>query len=163
MEDFTPDEIRETIGFTAKLDQSFGKCAVVKHFDSLGIQGKSVGRTLAKLECGEKLEGTRKWKKSCQAPCFCQEEDPSTIMWPCWGCLWDSWHQSSKWSRVAWTGWSPSLMKYMENIKSCSCQTLQVLIPHFQLEPCSMSSSCCMHHKKQNPPHMSPNPKLHPS
>ena len=33
----------------------------------------------------------------------------------------------------AWTGWSPSLMKYMENTKFCSWQALQVLITHFQL------------------------------
>ena len=38
-------------------------------------QKKSVNRTLAKLECGEKLERKqRRWKKSCQAPSFCQEE-----------------------------------------------------------------------------------------
>ena len=37
-------------------DQSLGKCAVVKHFVSLHIPGKSVDNTLAKLECGEKLE-----------------------------------------------------------------------------------------------------------
>ena len=122
-----------------------------------GYPRKSANRTLAKLESVEKLEKeARKWKKSCQAPCFCQEEASSTIVWPCRGCLWGSWHQSSKWSRVAW---SPSLMKYMDKAKFCSCQTLQVLITHFQLQPCSASSISRRCHKKQNPPHV---PKLRP-
>ena len=64
-------------------------------------QKKSFDRTLAKLECGERLERKpEKWKKSCQAPCFCQEEASLTIMWPSRRCLWGSWHQSSKWSKV---------------------------------------------------------------
>ena len=75
------------------------------------------------------------------------------------GCLWGIWHQSWKWSRVCLDRLELFIDEVYENSKFCSCQTLQVLITHFQLEPCSTSSSCRMCHKKQNPPHV---PKLHP-
>ena len=64
-------------------------------------QKESFDRTMAKLECGEKLERKpESEKKSCQAPWFCQEEASSTITWPSRRCLWGSRHQSLKWSRV---------------------------------------------------------------
>ena len=44
--------------------------------------------------------------------------------------------------------WSPSLIVYGKT-KVCSCQTLQVLITHFRLEPCSTSSASRMCHNKQ--------------
>ena len=105
----------------------------------------------------------RKWKKSFQAPCFCLEAS-STIMWlgdRLGGACEEAGIKVRTDQEFAWTGWSPSLMKYMENTKFFSCQTLQlqVLITHFQPEPCSMSPSCRMCHKKQNPPHV---PKLRP-
>ena len=102
----------------------------------------------------------RKWKKSCQAPCFCQEELLRQSCDRLGGACEEASINVRSDQEFAWAGWSPSLMKYMENTKFCSCQTLEVLITHFQLEPCSTSSSACrMCHTKQNPPHV---PKLHP-
>ena len=147
MEDFTPEEMRETIGFTAKPDQSLGKCAVVKHFVSLGIptRRKKCWQNFGQVRVWRKVrKEASKWKKSCQAPCFCQEEASSTIMWPCRGACEEAGIKVRSDQEFAWTGWSHSLMKYMENTKFCSCQTLQVLIRHFQLEPCSTTSSCRM-------------------
>ena len=55
MEDFTLEE-RRPLEFYWKPDKYFGKCAVVKHFVSLGIQEKILNRALAKFECGKKLQ-----------------------------------------------------------------------------------------------------------
>ena len=83
MEDFTLEERRKTIGFYWKPDKYFGKCAFVKHFVSLGIQEKFSTELWPSLSVEKRKKVTkeaRKWKKSCQAPCFCQEEASSTIM-----------------------------------------------------------------------------------
>ena len=123
-------------------------------------QEKSVDRTLAKLECGEKLE--RKPESGRKVDKLPVSARRSLLRQSCdrvGGASEEAGIKVRSDQEFAWTGWSPPLMKYMENTKFCSCQTLQVLITHFQLEPCSTSSSCRMCHKRQNPPHV---PKIHP-
>ena len=109
--------------FYGKLKQAsvVSWCAFKDNFVSLGIQAKSVGRTLAKLEWGEKSESGRKVVKlpvSARRRLLRQSCDRVG------GACEEAGIKVQNDQEFASTGWSPSLTKYMENTKSYSCQTL---------------------------------------
>ena len=74
------------------------------------------------------------------------------------GCLWGSWRQNSRCSRVCLKPFIDEVHGQNEILFLPDPQ-LQVLITHFKMEPYSTSSTSRMCHKKQNPPQV---PKLRP-
>ena len=141
------------LDFTGKPDQSLGKCAV------LWVSQKkfSTELTLAKFECGEKLErkqgsGRRVVKPPVSARRRLLRQSCDRVGGACEEAGIKVWSDQE-------FAWSPSLIKYRDKTKFCSCQTLQVLITHFQLKPYSTSSTSRMCQKKPNPPQV---PKLRP-
>ena len=112
--------------FYGKLKQAsvVSWCAFKDNFVSLGIPARSVGRTLAKLECGEKSKSGRKVVKlpvSARRRLLRQSCDRVG------GACEEAGIKVQNDQEFASTGWGPSLTKYMEKTKTYSCQTLNSL------------------------------------
>ena len=84
---------------------------------------------------------------------FCQQEASSTITYPCQGACEEAGIKVRSDQEFAWTSWSPSLIKYMENTPNsvlarpckCSLRTSNSSLVRRALHAVCATRSKCLH------------------